>query len=239
MSERAPPPPGSEADAAPDAGAVLAAVAHEFKNALAPLGMTLQMIERQVRAGQPVVEEDLAFSRAQVRLLSGLVDDLLDQARVDLAALPFRPGVADVRSVVTEAVVAFRRAHATPVQVELPDAPLTASLDAVRMRQVLANLLENAARYTPAGSPVTVRAAAAPGAVARIEVRDRGPGLSAADQGRVFQRFVRGAAAQGTSGLGLGLYLCRAIVDQHGGRIGVDSVPGAGCTFWIELPQTS
>ena len=70
---------------------MLAAVAHELKNALAPLGMTLQLIERQVKSGQPIVAEDLAFSRAQVRLLSGLVDDLLDQARVDLAALPFRP----------------------------------------------------------------------------------------------------------------------------------------------------
>jgi signal transduction histidine kinase len=69
-------------------------------------------------------------------------------------------------------------------------------------------------------------------------VRDRGPGLSAADANRVFERFVRGSSAQGTSGLGLGLYLCRAIVDQHGGRIGVDSEPGAGCTFWIELPTT-
>ena len=236
MSDRAPPP--ARSDAGPDASAVLAAVAHEFKNALAPLGMTLQMIERQVRAGHPVVAEDLAFSRAQVRLLSGLVDDLLDQARVDLSALPFRPSTADVRAVVTEAVGAFRRAHPTPVEVDLPDAPLTASLDSVRMRQVLANLLENAARYTPAGSPVTVRVATVPGAAARIEVRDRGPGLSAADKGRVFERFVRGEAAQGTSGLGLGLYLCRAIVDQHGGRIGVDSVPGAGCTFWIELQRS-
>ncbi len=227
MSERGAPPD--------DTGAVLAAVAHEFKNALAPLGMTLQMIERQVKAGQPIVEEDLAFSRAQVRLLSGLVDDLLDQTRVDLAALPFRPAAADLRAVVADAVGAFRRMHQTPVAADLPDAPLTAWLDPTRMRQVLANLLENAARYAPAGSPVTVRVRSRPGAVARIEVCDRGPGLNPEDQNRIFDRFVRGAAAQGTSGLGLGLYLCRAIVDQHGGRIGVDSVPGEGCTFWIEL----
>ncbi|MFL5307822.1 MAG: sensor histidine kinase [Polyangia bacterium] len=230
MSERSP-----AADTGPDAGTVLAAVAHEFKNALAPLGMTLQMIERQVKAGQPVVAEDLAFSRAQVRLLSGLVDDLLDQARVDLSALPFRPTPADVRAVVEEAVGAFRRANQTPVVADLPDAPLNVVLDPTRMRQVLANLLENAVRYAPPGSPVTVRVRPAPGPVARIEVCDRGPGLSAGDKSRVFDRFVRGAAAQGTSGLGLGLYLCRAIVDQHGGRIGVDTAPGAGCTFWIEL----
>ncbi|MES1210385.1 MAG: HAMP domain-containing sensor histidine kinase, partial [Pseudomonadota bacterium] len=216
-------------------GAVLAAVAHELKNAITPLGMTLQLIERQVKAGQPIVAADLAFSRAQVRLLSGLVDDLLDQARVDLAGLPFRPTAADVRAIVAEAVEAFRRGNHTPVVADLPDAPLTAALDPTRIRQALTNLLENAARYAPSGSPVTVRLRPGPGAVARIEVCDRGPGLSADDEARVFDRFVRGATARGTSGLGLGLYLCRAIVDQHGGRIGVDSVPGAGCTFWIEL----
>lgn len=225
------PPGGQDRDTA----AVLAAVAHEFKNALAPLGMTLQMIERQVQAGQPVAAGDLAFSRAQVRLLSALVNDLLDQARVDLDALPFRPATVDARAVVEEAVGAFRRAHETPVALELPEAPLPAELDPARMRQVLANLLENAARYAPAGSTITVRAQRA-GAGARIEVRDGGPGLSAEEKARIFERFVRGAASRGTSGLGLGLYLCRAIVAQHGGRIGVDSQPGAGCTFWVVLP---
>ena len=217
-----------------DTAAVLAAVAHEFKNALAPLGMTLQLIERAVRAGQSVAPADVEFSRAQVRHLSALVDDLLDHARIDLEALPFRPVAADARAVVQEAVGAFRRAHAIPVVLELPDAPLTATLDPTRMRQVLANLLENAARYAPAGSEVTVRARRA-GPAARVEVCDRGPGLSEDEKARVFGAFVRGAAGQGTSGLGLGLYLCRAIVEQHGGRIGVDSVPGAGCTFWLEI----
>jgi two-component system, sensor histidine kinase len=224
---------------ADDAAAVLAAVAHEFKNALAPLVMTLQMIERHVKAGQPVLEDDVTFSRAQVRLLSALVDDLLDQARIDLDALPFRPAPADLRAVITDAVTAFRRGNSTAaaqsLRLDLPDGPVTAAVDATRMRQVLANLLENAARYTPAGSPVTVRVQPGPEAIARIEVCDRGPGLTADEKSRVFDRFVRGAAGQGTSGLGLGLYLCRAIVQQHGGRIGVDSVPGAGCTFWIEL----
>ena len=219
-----------------DTAAVLATVAHEFKNALAPLGMTLQVIERQVRAGKPVAATDLEFSRAQVRHLSALVDDLLDHARVDLDALPFRPVAADARAVVQEAVGAFRRAHATPVALELPDAPLTATLDPTRMRQVLANLLENAVRYAPPGSEVTVRARQV-GAAARLEVCDRGPGLSEDEKARVFEAFVRGAAGKGTSGLGLGLYLCRAIVEQHAGRIGVDSRPGTGCTFWIEIPS--
>ena len=104
------------------------------------------------------------------------------------------------------------------------------------MRQVLANLLENAARYAPAGSPVTVRVRP----VLRSGCANRGVRPRAGPDARTTRAAssiasCAGAAAQGTSGLGLGLYLCRAIVDQHGGRIGVDSVPGAGCTFWIEL----
>jgi signal transduction histidine kinase len=226
-----PPPAGGD-----DTAALLAAVAHELKNALAPLGMTLQLVERQVAAGQPVAPADVAFARAQVRHLSALVDGLLDQGRLDLNALPFQPVAADLRAVVAEAVSAFRRAHDAPVVVELADRPLDARLDPTRIRQVLANLLQNAARYAPPGSPITVRARRAPGAAARVEVCDRGPGLTAEERDRVFERFVRGAAGQGTSGLGLGLYLCRAIVEQHGGRIGVDSAPGAGCTFWIDVP---
>jgi signal transduction histidine kinase len=219
-----------------DQTAVLAAVAHEFKNALAPLGMTLQLVERQLLAGQPIAPADLAFTRAQVRFLSGLVNDLLDQARVDLAALPLRPEPTDVGALIQEGVAVFRRAHETPVVIDLPGAPLCASLDPVRMRQVLTNLLENAARYAPAGSEVAVRLRADDqGRTARIEVADRGPGLGDAEKTRIFDRFVRGAAGKGTSGLGLGLYLCRAIVEQHGGAIGVDSQPGAGCTFWVSI----
>jgi signal transduction histidine kinase len=220
-----------------DTAAVLAAVAHEFKNALAPLGMTLQLIERQVRGGQPVAAADVSFSREQVRLLSALVDDLLDQGRVQLDALPLHPEPVDLRALVEDAAAAFRRAHATPLAIDLPPAPLTASLDPTRMRQVLANLLENAARYAPAGSEVTLALRGTAGG-ARIEVRDRGPGLAPDEKARIFQRFVRGAASRGTSGLGLGLYLCQAIVRQHGGQIGVDSQPGTGCTFWIVLPTS-
>jgi len=134
------------------------------------------------------------------------------------------------------AVEVFQRGgRAAKVALELPDGPLAAPVDPGRLVQVLINLLENAARYSPPGLPIVVAAARA-GAAARIEVRDQGPGLHAADRERIFGRFVRGAAAEGTSGLGIGLYLCRAIVERHGGTIGVESLPGAGATFWIELP---
>ena len=232
---RSPANSAASAEADSDPNVSLAAAAHEIKNALGPLAMTLQLAERQLLAGKPVAPSDLAFARAQVRRLSSLVEDLLDQTRADLGALAFRPREVDLCDVVTEAVEIFRRGKPAPIVIELPPAPLSVSVDVGRMQQVLINLLENAVRYSPAGSNVTVRLVRPTPAIARIEVRDAGPGLSADERARIFDRFVRGAASEGTSGLGLGLYLCRAIVEQHGGTIGVDSAPGAGATFWIDI----
>jgi signal transduction histidine kinase len=224
-----------EADPFDDSNVALAAAAHEIKNALGPLAMTLQLAERQAQAGKPVAPAELAFARAQVRRLSGLVEDLLDQTRADLGNLAFNPHPVELCAAVSEAVETFRRGKPAPIVVELPRAPITASVDIGRLQQVIVNLLENATRYAPAGSDVTVRLLQPAPGRARIEVRDRGPGLSVDEQARIFDRFVRGAASEGTSGLGLGLYLCRAIVEQHGGTIGVDSAPGAGATFWMNI----
>ncbi len=141
-----PTPPAPPADET----VALAAAAHEIKNALGPLGMTLQLAERQLLAGQPIAPADLAFARAQVRRLGGLVDDLLDLTRADLGEIPFRPRPADLRQVLTEAVEVFRRGgRAAKVALELPDGPLAAPVDAGRLVQVMINLLENAARYSP------------------------------------------------------------------------------------------
>jgi signal transduction histidine kinase len=229
--------PASAGDALPDAAAaVFGAAAHEIKNALGPLAMTLQLAERQLLAGQTVAHADLAFARAQVRRISRLVGDLMDLTRVDLGQLSIRPADADLRGVASEAVEAFRRGHVGPVTLALPDGPLTAPVDATRVEQVLLNLLENAARYSPAGAPIAVAVSRAAGPRVRVTVRDRGAGVPEHERGRIFDRFVRGAAAEAAGGLGIGLYLCRIIVERHRGAIGVDSTVGAGATFWFELP---
>ena len=233
-------PPDHEDDPA----AVFGAAAHEIKNALGPLAMTLQLAERQLLAGQPIPPADMAFAREQVRRLSRLVDDLMDLTRADLNLLAVRPRAVDLAAVVNDTVDTFRRGHTAPVSVELPAGALPVSIDDTRIHQVLLNLLENAARYSPEGAPtvwrsaggrVTVSAPAA--AVVRVTVRDRGPGIAAAEQQRIFERFTRGAAAEGKGGLGIGLYLCRTIMQRHGGAIGVDSTVGDGAAFWIDLPR--
>jgi signal transduction histidine kinase len=220
-----------------DPTAVFGAAAHEIKNALGPLAMTLQIAERQLLAGLAIPPADMAFARTQVRRLARLVDDLMDLTRADLGQLAVCPGDADLLAVVTETVDTFRRGHSATVSLELPAAALPICIDETRIHQVLLNLLENAARYSPEGAPISVVVSTPDAAIARVSVRDRGPGIGAAEQERIFDRFVRGAASEGKGGLGIGLYLCRMIVERHGGAIGVDNTDGGGAAFWIDLPR--
>jgi signal transduction histidine kinase len=222
-----------------EASAVFGAAAHEIKNALGPLAMTLQLAERQALTGQPVAHADLAFARAQVRRISRLVVDLMDLTRADLGQLAIEPVEADLRAVVSSAVEAFRRGHTGEVQLTVPGGAVLLPFDGPRIEQVLSNLLENAARYSPAGSAIAVEVSRSAACV-RVAVKDRGPGVPAHEQARIFERFVRGTAAKAAGGLGIGLYLCRMIVERHGGTIGVESSPRSGAEtgacFWFELP---
>jgi signal transduction histidine kinase len=118
--------------------------------------------------------------------------------------------------------------------------PLVA--DADRIGQVVTNYLTNALKYSPDACPVTIGLEVLP-AQARVWVRDEGPGLPAAEQERIWERFYRanGSAQQDSSqgGLGLGLHISRIIVEQHHGQVGVESAPGRGSTFWFTLPVES
>ena len=116
-----------------------------------------------------------------------------------------------------------------PITLDAPET-LVANVDEARIRQVLANLLANVRAHTPPGTPTTVRLA--PGL---IEVADEGPGMSAEDAARAFERFHR--AGRGTSGTGLGLPIVAAIAAAHGGRAELRSAPGAGTTVRVTLPM--
>jgi signal transduction histidine kinase len=223
------------APAADDGADTLAIAAHELKNALGPLAMTLQLCERQARGGQPVAPADLAFARAQVRKIGRMVNDLLDVGCVEQGRFPLRPAPVDLCELVRSTVDAFRRATPRQVLCELPPSSVVHIADGERIGDVLANFLDNAAKYAPEPSPIEVRLTGN-GELTRIAVTDHGPGIEPADQPRLFDRYFRAArTADAARGLGLGLYLCRVIAEGHGGAVGVDSAPGRGSTFWIDL----
>jgi two-component system sensor histidine kinase KdpD len=124
-----------------------------------------------------------------------------------------------------------------PVTVRVPpDLPLL-NFDGVLIEQVLVNLLDNAAKYTPAHTPVEISASAGD-REAVVEVADHGPGLAPGEEQHIFDKFVRGAAAaKGRRGAGLGLAICRAAVEIHGGRIGAENRPGGGARFFFTIPM--
>jgi len=178
---------------------------------------------------------------SQVRLLNRLVGDLLDTSRTREGRLALRPAPCDLASILRD--VAQEQQQRDPTRALLLDipegetAPVQADRD--RITQVVINYLSNALKYSDGDRPVTV-GLRVEGSAARAWVRDEGPGLAPDEQGRVWERFYRAESAAhryGSSvGLGLGLYISKAIVELHGGRVGVDSRPGEGATFWFTLP---
>ena len=228
-----PAPPLSE-----DAHAIIAVAAHELKNALGGIGVALARCEQRLARDKPITADDIGIARAELRRLSALVNDLLDGARVDLGVVYVQRAPFDLAALVREVVAMFQAARGRPVALSLPDAPAAVDGDAERVRAVLVNYLENAFKYAPSPAGITVAVAPSPGAgYVRLSVCDQGPGIAPADHANLFQRFFRApGAAKRTHGLGLGLYLCRAIAEAHGGAVGVVSAPGAGATFWIDLP---
>ncbi|PWI14823.1 sensor histidine kinase [Streptomyces sp. Act143] len=184
-------------------------------------------------------DKHLARLRAEAARMGVLLDDLLLLARLDAAEVetPLRPADTDLVTLVRDAADAFRAAHPDrPLTV--PDGPGSVALrvDPHRVRQVLDNLLTNAAVHTPAGTPVCVTVSVA-GGRALVEVADSGPGIPAADRERVFDRFYRvdKARSRDRGGSGLGLAVARSLVRAHGGTVEVRSEPGR-TVFTVTLP---
>lgn len=221
-----------------DANTILAVAAHELKNALGGIGVALARCELRLRSSQPVTAEDIAGARVELRRLSALVNDLLDGARVDLGAVEVQPQSIDLGNLTAEVVEMFRAARDQAVVLAVPPRPLVVNADPDRVRAVLINYLENAVKYAGDSRELTVTVGPSPvSGRARIAVTDQGAGIRAEDQPRLFQRFFRApGVAKRTEGLGLGLFLCRSIAEAHQGAAGVDSQPGAGATFWLDLP---
>jgi two-component system OmpR family sensor kinase len=187
-------------------------------------------------------DKHLARLRAEAARMGVLLDDLLLLARLDAAEVetPLRMRDTDLVELVHEAADAFRAAH--------PDRPLTVTdgpesptlrLDPHRVRQVLDNLLTNAAIHTPAGTEVCVTVTVTAGR-ALVQVTDSGPGIPPADQEKVFDRFYRvdKARSRDRGGSGLGLAVARSLVRAHGGTVTVTSEPGR-TTFTVALPLGS
>ncbi len=218
----------------------LATLAHELRNPLAPLRNGLQVL-RIGAADAEVVGRAREMMERQVDTMVRLVDDLLDVARISGGKVELRRQIQSLQTVVARAVETAMpaiEAHRHTLTVNAGTEPIVVDIDSARMTQVLANLIGNAAKYTPADGLVTVEASI-DGDEAVASVSDNGVGIPEAALYRVFDMFsqVGDTRSMAQGGLGIGLFLSKKIVDLHGGRLIAQSGGvGKGSTFTVRLP---
>ncbi|HEY1075495.1 MAG TPA: ATP-binding protein [Fontimonas sp.] len=219
----------------------LAILAHELRNPLAPIRNAVEVLRRRP-GNDPQIAWTGEIIDRQLNQLTRLVDDLLDVSRITRNKIDLRRERVEVSSVVNRAVEACQpliesRQHR--LEIDLPATPIWLYADTARITQVLGNLINNAAKYTPSGGSIGITAAVDGGKV-RIAVRDDGIGIAADLQAQVFDMFVQAETARDRSqgGLGIGLTLVKNLVEMHGGTARVKSGGlGSGSEFIVELPE--
>ncbi|HEU4457631.1 MAG TPA: response regulator [Methylibium sp.] len=221
----------------------LATLAHELRNPLAPISTALALLSdaRVGAAEQPRIH---AMLRRQLDHMVRLVDDLMEVSRITRGKVDLQRAPLEAAAVLGDAVELSRPAiegRGHRLVVDLPSEPLALHGDAVRLTQVFCNLLNNAAKYTPAGGRITL-AARREGAQAAVSVSDDGIGLAATMLAPIFDMFVQAgdSARPAQGGLGIGLTLAKTLVEMHGGSIEAASEgPGRGATFTVRLPLSA
>jgi signal transduction histidine kinase/DNA-binding NarL/FixJ family response regulator len=216
---------------------VLGVVAHDLRNPLMAISMYAHVLHETELTGQQAEWLDVVLRNTE--RMNALIQDLLDISALDAGRLRVQPAPCTVRPLLAEALQLLEP-QALGAGVRL-SGPQEGALPAVvadrdRVLQVLSNLLGNAVKFTPAGGGVELAAEARGGEVV-FTVRDDGPGIGPDDLPRVFDRFWQGMGTR-RGGAGLGLAIARGILESHGGRIWVESAPGAGSTFSFTLPAT-
>ncbi|MBO9395025.1 ATP-binding protein, partial [Caldilinea sp.] len=231
----------------------LASISHEFRTPLSALRASLELL---VNEENPL---DLAESRQLLRPaylsvvgLQTLIDNLLISSAIEAGRFSLHFREADLRVILADAVrvvMPLLERRQQPLIVELPATPALVRGDAVHLTQALINLLTNASKYSPVGSPVEVTISlriegkdegkegeSAPQRIVRVAVADKGPGVDPALRSEIFRRFVRRHDSEREQyGVGLGLYVAKTAITAHGGSIDVENHPEGGSLFWFEL----
>jgi PAS domain S-box-containing protein len=216
---------------------LVATVAHEFRTPLTSLRMAVHLCAEGVVGPLTAKQTDLLFAaRDDCERLQGIVDDLLDLSRVQAGRIELHTRAVSP-SVMLAQVADEQRAAASGRGVSLSVVGVgdhMVQADPDRIHLVLSNLVANALRHTPSGGTVTLEANPE-GKLLRFVVRDSGAGIAAEHHARIFERFFRVPGAP-PGGAGLGLFICKELVEAHGGRVGVESEIGRGSRFWFTLP---
>ena len=212
--------------------------AHELRTPVTAFSLLIQMTQREFDKGINVKANTLQRLRSQVDRITRLVVDLLDVSRLERGTLILKKVDTSLVSLIHDCIAEFYlKEPLRKISFESPSDPLVVNVDPVRIFQVISNLIDNAIKYTPQNTPIEVSGETI-GPIVRIKVKDFGQGISQIEQAALFTPFSRGSTelTEKSGGLGLGLFICRMIVELHGGTMGVQSMVGSGSTFYFELP---
>ena len=210
-------------------------VSHELRTpATGQLGFLQTLLDHWETLGDGERRRTVAQAYANARRLHALTRDVLDTASIEAGELPYSFETVDLRSAVQDAVSALPPSD-HDVSVTGTDEALPVRADPERIQQVLANLLDNAVKNSPTGAPIEFRTSVTSSEEGMVEVRDRGTGMVESELERAFEKFARGRNNT-TRGSGLGLYICRKILDAHGGRIWAQRREGGGSSISFVIP---
>lgn len=219
----------------------LFAVAHELRTPVSALTASLDLLHRDLTAMSPAeLRAMVGTVRRSALRLEAFVENLLDIGSIQAGTFEVRAVVSSLRRCLRDAVFLAQPLTSTrrqTVRARIPREHDRVLADPRRTAQVLANLIGNASKYSAEGTDIAIESAEGEGCI-RVSVRDEGPGIAAAERERVFDRFYRSRiTSDGASGIGLGLAICRAIVEAQGGRIAIDDAQGGGALVHFTIPR--
>jgi PAS domain S-box-containing protein len=220
----------------------LANISHEFRTPLSAINAALELLLDEL-GDLSIAEIGDLLDRMHMSVtgLHTLIDNLLESSSIEAGRFTLRRTRSDLTELLQEAVQTLQplldRRHQA-LTMDLMSGLPKLWIDPTRITQVLVNLLSNASKYSPVGATILVRGEPQDGDWVRVEIADRGPGIPAAERQSIFRRFVRLNSDETVQyGIGLGLAVVKAIVEEHGGKVGVEGRTGGGSTFWFSLPQ--
>jgi signal transduction histidine kinase len=217
----------------------LSIASHELRSPLTPLTGVLQLARRQLERGEEVDVSLLTRAERQIARLTRLIDGLLDLTRIETDRINLSVEPIDFGRFIEEQIRPWRlNPKDVELEVETPEDLLEVEVDPDRINQVLTNVVDNAIKYSKPTGVIRIELADG-GERVCLAIEDEGVGMDEETVDRIFDRFFHGPTSQGgTTSMGLGLYICRQIVEQHNGDITVESTKGVGTRIEIELPKS-